>query len=241
MNIKLRKDISAKIYFNQLKGCLLLNGRLIKPKTINQRIIINLLNSLSVSINILVNKRKKRNIITNKLLLELSRIISKIIEKRNIQTFEDINNINQQKEKNNSKKQIINKQSIISNITKIFSKIFTPFFISFVIFVLIIVLVDYKAIEYKINEPYILKQKELEIKFENNKCGINGHLPSLKPKCESLLKKIEILKNKKPSLISIIFFEVIDIINNIIENYGIINSVIIFIILISIFIIYRLI
>ena len=241
MNIKLRKDISAKIYFNQLKGCLLLNGRLIKPKTINQRIIINLLNSLSVSINILVNKRKKRNIITNKLLLELSRIISKIIEKRNIQTFEDINNINQQKEKNNSKKQIINKQSIISNITKIFSKIFTPFFISFVIFVLIIVLVDYKAIEYKINEPYILKQKELEIKFEKNKCGINGHLPSLKPKCESLLKKIEILKNKKPSLISIIFFEVIDIINNIIENYGIINSVIIFIILISIFIIYRLI
>jgi len=241
MNIKLRKDISAKIYFNQIKGCLLLNGRLIKPKTINQRIIINLLNSLSVSINILVNKRKKRNIITNKLLLELSRIISKIIEKRNIQTFEDINNINQQKEKNNSKKQIINKQSIISNITKIFSKIFTPFFISFVIFVLIIVLVDYKAIEYKINEPYILKQKELEIKFENNKCGINGHLPSLKPKCESLLKKIEILKNKKPSLISIIFFEVIDIINNIIENYGIINSVIIFIILISIFIIYRLI
>ncbi len=241
MNIKLRKDISAKIYFNQLKGCLLLNGRLIKPKTINQRIIINLLNSLSVSINILVNKRKKRNIITNKLLLELSRIISKIIEKRNIQTFEDINNINQQKEKNNSKKQIINKQSIISNITKIFSKIFTPFFISFVIFVLIIVLVDYKAIEYKINEPYILKQKELEIKYEDNKCGINGHLPSLKPKCESLLKKIEILKNKKPSLISIIFFEVIDIINNIIENYGIINSVIIFIILISIFIIYRLI
>ena len=241
MNIKLRKDISAKIYFNQLKGCLLLNGRLIKPKTINQRIIINLLNSLSVSINILVNKRKKRNIITNKLLLELSRIISKIIEKRNIQTFEDINNINQQKEKNNSKKQIINKQNIISNITKIFSKIFTPFFISFVIFVLIIVLVDYKAIEYKINEPYILKQKELEIKYEDNKCGINGHLPSLKPKCESLLKKIEILKNKKPSLISIIFFEVIDIINNIIENYGIINSVIIFIILISIFIIYRLI
>ena len=241
MNIKLRKDISAKIYFNQLKGCLLLNGRLIKPKTINQRIIINLLNSLSVSINILVNKRKKRNIITNKLLLELSRIISKIIEKRNIQTFEDINNINQQKEKNNSKKQIINKQSIISNITKIFSKIFTPFFISFVIFVLIIVLVDYKAIEYKINEPYILKQKELEIRYEDNKCGINGHLPSLKPKCESLLKKIEILKNKKPSLISIIFFEVIDIINNIIENYGIINSVIIFIILISIFIIYRLI
>ena len=129
MNIKLRKDISAKIYFNQLKGCLLLNGRLIKPKTINQRIIINLLNSLSVSINILVNKRKKRNIITNKLLLELSRIISKIIEKRNIQTFEDINNINQQKEKNNSKKQIINKQSIISNIMKTFSKIFTPFFI----------------------------------------------------------------------------------------------------------------
>ena len=241
MNIKLRKDISAKIYFNQLKGCLLLNGRLIKPKTINQRIIINLLNSLSVSINILVNKRKKRNIITNKLLLELSRIISKIIEKRNIQTFEDINNINQQKEKNNSKKQIINKQNIISNITKIFSKIFTPFFISFVIFVLIIVLVDYKAIEYKINEPYILKQKELELKYEDNKCGINGHLPSLKPKCESLLKKIEILKNKKPSLISIIFFEVIDIINNIIENYGIINSVIIFIILISIFIIYRLI
>jgi hypothetical protein len=241
MNIKLRKDISAKIYFNQLKGCLLLNGRLIKPKTINQRIIINLLNSLSVSINILVNKRKKRNIITNKLLLELSRIISKIIEKRNIQTFEDINNINQQKEKNNSKKQIINKQNIISNITKIFSKIFTPFFISFVIFVLIIVLVDYKAIEYKINEPYILKQKELEIRYEDNKCGINGHLPSLKPKCESLLKKIEILKNKKPSLISIIFFEVIDIINNIIENYGIINSVIIFIILISIFIIYRLI
>ena len=241
MNIKLRKDISAKIYFNQLKGCLLLNGRLIKPKTINQRIIINLLNSLSVSINILVNKRKKRNIITNKLFLELSRIISKIIEKRNIQTFEDINNINQQKEKNNSKKQIINEQSIISNITKIFSKIFTPFFISFVIFVLIIVLVDYKAIEYKINEPYILKQKELELKYEDNKCGINGHLPSLKPKCESLLKKIEILKNKKPSLISIIFFEVIDIINNIIENYGIINSVIIFIILISIFIIYRLI
>ena len=241
MNIKLRKDISAKIYFNQLKGCLLLNGRLIKPKTINQRIIINLLNSLSVSINILVNKRKKRNIITNKLFLELSRIISKIIEKRNIQTFEDINNINQQKEKNNSKKQIINEQSIISNITKIFSKIFTPFFISFVIFVLIIVLVDYKAIEYKINEPYILKQKELELKYEDNKCGINGHLPSLKPKCESLLKKMEILKNKKPSLISIIFFEVIDIINNIIENYGIINSVIIFIILISIFIIYRLI
>ena len=239
MNIKIRKNASAIIYFGQVKGCLLINGRIIKPKTINHKIIINLLNSLSITINILIKKRKKRNILTNRLFLELSKKINKLMNGKKIKTLNitHYNNFQMNNEEN-----IINKkQNPIIAILKFISKIFTPFFTSAILFIILILLVDYKTIESKINEPYKLKQKEIETEYEINKCKKNGNLPRLKPICEKMLNEIEILKNKKPSIISIISFGIVDIINSIIENYGIINSSIIFSFLILIYIIYKLI
>ena len=79
MNFKKQKNVTIKVYLNQINGCLFLNGRLIKKKSNKLLIFNNLLNSLEVSVNILSNKKGKRNIIlTNKLLLGISKKILKI-------------------------------------------------------------------------------------------------------------------------------------------------------------------
>ena len=62
MNFKKQKNVSIKVYLNQLNGCLFYNGRAIKKKSNKLLIFNNLLNSLSVSVNILSINRRKRNI-----------------------------------------------------------------------------------------------------------------------------------------------------------------------------------
>ncbi len=62
MNFKKQKNVSIKLYLNQINGCLFFNGRLIKKKSNKLLIFNNLLNSLSVSVNILSINRRKRNI-----------------------------------------------------------------------------------------------------------------------------------------------------------------------------------
>ena len=82
MNLKIQKNVSAKIYLNQINGCLLLNGRIINSKSLELKIVNNLLNSLSISVNLLKKKERKGNIkITNKLLLEISKKILKLKKK----------------------------------------------------------------------------------------------------------------------------------------------------------------
>ena len=198
MNFKIQKNVSAKIYLNQINGCLLLNGRKINSKSLELKVINNLLDSLSISVNILKNKERKGNIkITNKLLLEISKKILKL-KKTEKNTLP--NNIR----KNIEKKAKFN--------------LSFPFLI--LIFILFFVfLLDYKSTSSKMNESNLLEIKEIENQYKINKCEKNGNLPSLKPKCEEMLNKIEILKNKKFNTLSVFSTWGLDVFYSAIKTY----------------------
>ena len=206
MNLKIQKNVSAKIYLNQINGCLLLNGRIINSKSLELKIVNNLLNSLSISVNLLKKKERKGNIkITNKLLLEISKRILKLKKKeKNILP----NNI----QKKSEKKERLN----------------LSFPILIVIFILFLVfLLDYKSTSSKMNESNILEIKEIENQYKINKCEKNGNLPSLKPKCEEMLNKIEILKNKKFNTLSVFSTWGLDVFYSAIKTYDFKNIVMI--------------
>ena len=206
MNLKIQKNVSAKIYLNQINGCLLLNGRIINSKSLELKIVNNLLNSLSISVNLLKKKERKGNIkITNKLLLEISKKILKLKKKeKNILP----NNIQKKPEK----KERLN----------------LSFPILIVIFILFLVfLLDYKSTSSKMNESNILEIKEIENQYKINKCEKNGNLPSLKPKCEEMLNKIEILKNKKFNTLSVFSTWGLDVFYSAIKTYDFKNIVMI--------------
>ena len=207
MNLKIQKNVSAKIYLNQINGCLLLNGRrIINSKSLELKIVNNLLNSLSISVNLLKKKERKGNIkITNKLLLEISKKILKLKKKeKNILP----NNI----QKKSEKKERLN----------------LSFLILIVIFILFLVfLLDYKSTSSKMNESNILEIKEIENQYKINKCEKNGNLPSLKPKCEEMLNKIEILKNKKFNTLSVFSTWGLDVFYSAIKTYDFKNIVMI--------------
>ena len=206
MNLKIQKNVSAKIYLNQINGCLLLNGRIINSKSLELKIVNNLLNSLSISVNLLEKKERKGNIkITNKLLLEISKKILKLKKKeKNILP----NNI----QKKSEKKERLN----------------LSFPILIVIFILFLVfLLDYKSTSSKMNESNILEIKEIENQYKINKCEKNGNLPSLKPKCEEMLNKIEILKNKKFNTLSVFSTWGLDVFYSAIKTYDFKNIVMI--------------
>ena len=206
MNLKIQKNVSAKIYLNQINGCLLLNGRIINSKSLELKIVNNLLNSLSISVNLLKKKERKGNIkITNKLLLEISKKILNLKKKeKNILP----NNI----QKKSEKKERLN----------------LSFPILIVIFILFLVfLLDYKSTSSKMNESNILEIKEIENQYKINKCEKNGNLPSLKPKCEEMLNKIEILKNKKFNTLSVFSTWGLDVFYSAIKTYDFKNIVMI--------------
>ena len=212
MNFKKQKNVSIKVYLNQINGCLFLNGKLIKKKSNKLLIFNNLLNSLEVSVNILSNKKGKRNIIlTNKLLLEISKKILKIKKNEQKILYKDINN------NGNNKLESKNK--------KLFN--FSAPIIILLIILFIIFLLDYKTTVAKMNESNILEMKEIENQYKINKCEINGNLPSLKPKCEEMLNKIEILKNKKMNILSVFSTWTLDVIFSAIKAYDIKNFAII--------------
>ena len=198
MNFKIQKNVSAKIYLNQINGCLLLNGRKINSKSLELKVINNLLDSLSISVNILKNKERKGNItVTNKLLLEISKKILKL-KKTEKNTLP--NNI----QKNIEKK----------------AKFNLSFPILIIIFILFLVfLLDYKSTSSKMNESNLLEIKEIENQYKINKCEKNGNLPSLKPKCEEMLNKIEILKNKKFNTLSVFSTWGLDVFYSAIKTY----------------------
>ena len=206
MNLKIQKNVSAKIYLNQINGCLLLNGRIINSKSLELKIVNNLLNSLSISVNLLKKKERKGNIkITNKLLLEISKKILKL-KKKEKNIFP--NNI----QKKSEKKERLN----------------LSFPILIVIFILFLVfLLDYKSTSSKMNESNILEIKEIENQYKINKCEKNGNLPSLKPKCEEMLNKIEILKNKKFNTLSVFSTWGLDVFYSAIKTYDFKNIVMI--------------
>lgn len=206
MNLKIQKNVSAKIYLNQINGCLLLNGRIINSKSLELKIVNNLLNSLSISVNLLKKKERKGNIkITNKLLLEISKKILKLKKKeKNILP----NNIQKKSEKK--------------------ARLNFSFPILIVIFILFLVfLLDYKSTSSKMNESNILEIKEIENQYKINKCEKNGNLPSLKPKCEEMLNKIEILKNKKFNTLSVFSTWGLDVFYSAIKTYDFKNIVMI--------------
>ena len=216
MNFKKQKNVSIKVYLNQINGCLFLNGKLIKKKSNKLLIFNNLLNSLEVSVNILSNKKGKRNIIlTNKLLLGISKKILKIKKNEQKILIKDINHNGNNN--NNNKLESWNK--------KLFN--FSAPIIILLTILFIIFLLDYKTTVAKMNESNILEMKEIENQYKINKCEINGNLPSLKPKCEEMLNKIEILKNKKMNILSVFSNWTLDVIFSAIKAYDIKNIAII--------------
>ena len=234
MLIKINKKFYARIYFNQIQGSLYTNGRLIKEKSTNIKIFNNLLNSLSISVNIIYNKEnnnklknKKNNkiIITKKILLKLSKIIKNIL-KNNIINNNDIN------QNNND---ISFKQSFADNFKNILNSKNTFLFGIIFIFLILIFIYDYKSIEAKINQANYLEIKKIESDYNINKCKINGDLPSLKQKCELMLDQIELLKTKKPSLISVFFIWLMDIVNSYFTTFNFSNCIITIIFLIIIY------
>ena len=222
MFIKINKKFYVKIYFHQIQCSLLFNGRLLKSNSTKIKIFINFLNCLSVSVNIIENKdkkkrnKRKRRIISNKLLLKISIKINKII--RNNKDY--INNeIKINKEINNVQKNNINLKNIFNTKSSIIM------IIIFIIFVFVFIY-DYKSIEAKINQSNYYEIKKIESDYKINKCKINGELPSLKQKCELMLSQIELLKSKKPSLISVFFIWLMDIFNSYFTTFNLINCII---------------
>ena len=223
MIVKINKKFYAKIYFNQLQGNLLLNGRLLKTKSITFKIFINFLNSLSISVNIISNRKNKVKKISNKLLLKISNKINKKAKKEiYVKNDNDIN---------------IKKNNDNDNYKSIFNiKNYLFIILIFLVFIFVFIY-DYKSIEAKINQNNYLEIKKIESDYKINKCEINGDLPSLKQKCELMLSQIELIKMKKPSLISVFFIWLMDIFNVYFTTFNLINC---FIMIIFIIVVYKL-
>ena len=227
MIVLLNKKFYAQIYFNQIQGVLLLNGRLLKQKSTKIDLFNKFLDTLSISVNIRTEKRTNK-IITNKLLLSISSAINRIV-KKNKKNFDDNGNniIKLEKIKEQNKN--------IKNIKETFNlKCFLYILLSFFIFVIIFIY-DYKSIEAKINQNNYFEIKKIESNYKINKCEINGNLSSLKQKCELMLNQIELLKTKKPSLISVFFIWLLDIFNSYFSTFNLINCIITIIFIIIIY------
>jgi len=222
MIVVLNKKFYAKIYFNQIQGVLLLNGRLLKQKSTKIDLFNKFLDALSISVNIRTVKRANKTI-TNKLLLSISSAINRIV-KKNKKNFDDNNNIIKMEKNKN-----------IKNIRETFNlQSFLCLLLVFFIFVIIFIY-DYKSIEAKINQSNYFEIKKIESNYKINKCEINGNLSSLKQKCELMLNQIELLKTKKPSLISVFFIWLLDILNSYFSTFNLINCIITIIFIIVIY------
>lgn len=222
MIVVLNKKFYAKIYFNQIQGVLLLNGRLLKQKSTKIDLFNKFLDALSISVNIRTVKRANKTI-TNKLLLSISSAINRIV-KKNKKNFDDNNNIIKMEKNKN-----------IKNIRETFNlQSFLCLLLVFFIFVIIFIY-DYKSIEAKINQSNYFEIKKIESNYKINKCEINGNLSSLKQKCELMLNQIELLKTKKPSLISVFFIWLLDILNSYFSAFNLINCIITIIFIIIIY------
>lgn len=222
MIVVLNKKFYAKIYFNQIQGVLLLNGRLLKQKSTKIDLFNKFLDALSISVNIRTVKRANKTI-TNKLLLSISSAINRIV-KKNKKNFDDNNNIIKMEKNKN-----------IKNIRETFNlQSFLCLLLVFFIFVIIFIY-DYKSIEAKINQSNYFEIKKIESNYKINKCQINGNLSSLKQKCELMLNQIELLKTKKPSLISVFFIWLLDILNSYFSTFNLINCIITIIFIIVIY------
>ena len=226
MIVLLNKKYYAQIYFNQIQGVLLLNGRLLKQKSTRINLFNKFLDALSISVNIKTDRRTNK-IITNKLLLSISSAINRIV-KKNKKNFDNNNNIiklEKIKEQNKN----------IKNIRETFNlKNFLYILLILLLFVIIFIY-DYKSIEAKINQNNYFEIKKIESNYKINKCEINGNLSSLKQKCELMLNQIELLKTKKPSLISVFFIWLLDIFNSYFSTFNLINCIITIIFIIIIY------
>ena len=230
MNFEIKKNVSAKIYLNQLKGCLFLNGREIKKNSLKIQTFNNLLNSLSISVNIIADRTRKKFIITSKLLLEISKKVKEICKKEKKlkeKIKENQIKIPNAEENINASSQIKKNLLLFFNLNLIICIIILIFFLS-----------DYESVVAKINEKNILEIKELEKDYKINKCAENGNLPSLRPHCESMLNKIDILKNKKVPILSVFSIWIGDIYVSLRDTFGFKNTIMIivlFIIILKIF------
>ena len=238
MLIQINKKYYAKVYFKQVQGSLLLNGRIQNPNSFKLKTFINFLKSLSISINVIYNQennqrikniKNKKVIFTDKLLFQLSSIIIGIKNKNKLKERNNRINNNYNKINNNSFK------SFFDNIKNILYNKSSLFIILILSFFLLIFIYDYKSIEAKINQSNYYEIKKIESDYNINKCKENGDLPSLKQACKLMQNKIELLKTKSPSLISVFFIWIMDIINSYFTTFNFVNCVITILFLIIIF------
>ena len=169
--------------------------------------------------NIIVNKKREK-IITSKLLLEISKKITEL--QRNKNNLIENNSIIP-----NEKSNINKKFNFYEFISQLFSIKLLIIIIAFIVF-----LSDYKSTVNEMNEKNVLEIKEIEKDYKINKCKENGYLPSLKPICESMLNKIEILKNKNFSTLSVFSIWLSNVWVKIKETFGLQHSILIILIII---------
>ena len=215
------KKYSIRVYFNQLNGSLFFNGKPINSLSTKNKIYKKFLNILKISINISINKKQtKRKHINDKILLNILEHIDKKFKNKEL-VFRKIkiDNFINDSPQNKTGKTYNNKYFIT---------------LLFILLTLIsIFIIDYKSIETKINQNNYLEIKQLESDYKINKCNTHGELSLLKQKCELMLTKIEILKKKTPTVISVFIIWIMDIGNTYFNTFNFINCIItIFIILI---------
>lgn len=91
---------------------------------------------------------------------------------------------------------------------------FSLLLITVLVIVIVVFIYDFNAIKMKINQVNISKSNELQSEYLNNNCPSKGSLPALKEFCQKILRDINSLENQSPTIASIFFMWILDIVNN---------------------------
>jgi len=205
MKFKYNSKTFIEIFENQLKSGLYINGRPYLVNSKNIQLFIDLFSILNISINIITLNKKRKIFKLRKILFESIKLYKN--EKFNIK------NINHEKIKKINNNPLIIKKLLL-------------FPIIIIIFISIIFFLDFQSIQTKINSENLSSINSLKSDYEINKCEINGNFSSLHSYCDNLKSQINILEKKTPTVLSIFFIWILDILNSIYAAMGIKNVLI---------------
>ena len=205
MKFKFNSQTFVEIFEKQLKSGLYINGRPYLINSKNIQLFIELFSILNISINIITLNKKRKIFKLRKILFESIKLYKN--EKFNIK------NINHEKIKKINNNPLIIKKLLL-------------FPIIIIIFISIIFFLDFQSIQTKINSENLSSINSLKSDYEINKCEINGNFSSLHSYCDNLKSQINILEKKTPTVLSIFFIWILDILNSIYAAMGIKNVLI---------------
>ena len=194
MKFKYNSKTFIEIFENQLKSGLYINGRPYLVNSKNIQLFIDLFSILNISINIITLNKKRKIFKLRKILFESIKLYKN--EKFNIK------NINHEKIKKTNNNPLIIKKLLL-------------FPMIIIIFISIIFFLDFQSIQTKINSENLSSINSLKSDYEINKCEINGNFSSLHSYCDNLKSQINILEKKTPTVLSIFFIWILDILNSI--------------------------